>query len=52
MNFNGLSYLSGVKKVNTTTTDTSSDSVVMSGQQQHQNPTPQHPQRDANSPAG
>ncbi|GFP95960.1 homeobox-leucine zipper protein athb-14 [Phtheirospermum japonicum] len=40
-------------KVSTTTTDTSCDSVVISGQQQHhQNPTPQHPQRDANSPAG
>ncbi|KAL0442448.1 UNVERIFIED_CONTAM: Homeobox-leucine zipper protein ATHB-14 [Sesamum latifolium] len=38
--------------VSTTTTDTSCDSVVMSGQQQQQNPTPQHPQRDANSPAG
>ncbi|KAL8512611.1 hypothetical protein ACS0TY_018919 [Phlomoides rotata] len=35
-----------------TTTDTSCDSVVMSGLQQHQNPTPQHPQRDTNSPAG
>ncbi|KAL0305424.1 UNVERIFIED_CONTAM: Homeobox-leucine zipper protein ATHB-14 [Sesamum radiatum] len=38
--------------VSTTTTDTSCDSVVMSGQRQQQNPTPQHPQRDANSPAG
>ncbi|GER36793.1 homeobox-leucine zipper protein HOX32 [Striga asiatica] len=38
--------------VSTTTTDTSCDSVVMSGQQQQKNPTPQHPQRDANSPAG
>ncbi|KAI3466870.1 hypothetical protein Pfo_023533 [Paulownia fortunei] len=35
-----------------TTTDTSCESVVMSGQQQQQNPTPQHPQRDANTPAG
>ncbi|KAH6830717.1 Homeobox-leucine zipper family protein / lipid-binding START domain-containing protein [Perilla frutescens var. hirtella] len=34
------------------TTDTSCDSVVMSGQPQQQNPTPQHPQRDTNSPAG
>ncbi|KAL0352790.1 UNVERIFIED_CONTAM: Homeobox-leucine zipper protein HOX32 [Sesamum angustifolium] len=40
------------KCVSTTTTDTSCDSVVMSGQQQQQNPNPQHPQRDANSPAG
>ncbi|EPS70991.1 hypothetical protein M569_03762, partial [Genlisea aurea] len=38
--------------VSTTTTDNSCDSVVMSGQPQQQNPTPQHPQRDANSPAG
>ncbi|CAA2934438.1 homeobox-leucine zipper ATHB-14-like isoform X1 [Olea europaea subsp. europaea] len=36
----------------TTTTDTSCESVVVSGQQQQHNPTPQHPQRDANSPAG
>ncbi|KAL4627762.1 hypothetical protein ACB092_05G189500 [Castanea dentata] len=35
-----------------TTTDNSCESVVMSGQQQQQNPTPQHPQRDANNPAG
>ncbi|GFQ08848.1 homeobox-leucine zipper protein hox32 [Phtheirospermum japonicum] len=42
-----------IHTVSTTTTDTSCDSVVISGQQQHhQNPTPQHPQRDANSPAG
>ncbi|XP_041991049.1 homeobox-leucine zipper protein ATHB-14-like [Salvia splendens] len=34
------------------TTDASCDSVVLSGQQQQQNPTPQYPQRDANSPAG
>lgn len=35
------------------TTDTSCESVVMSGQQQQQqNPTPQHPQKDANNPAG
>ncbi|KAL5577386.1 hypothetical protein UlMin_019085 [Ulmus minor] len=33
------------------TTDNSCESVVMSGQQQ-QNPTPQHPPRDANNPAG
>ncbi|KAJ8758597.1 hypothetical protein K2173_000318 [Erythroxylum novogranatense] len=36
-----------------TTTDNSCESVVMSGQnQQQQNPTPQHPHRDANNPAG
>ncbi|KAJ9140867.1 hypothetical protein P3X46_031461 [Hevea brasiliensis] len=36
-----------------TTTDNSCESVVVSGQQQQQqNPTPQHPQRDANNPAG
>ncbi|XP_068320891.1 homeobox-leucine zipper protein HOX32-like [Pyrus communis] len=36
-----------------TTTDNSCESVVMSGQhQQQQNPTPQHPKRDANNPAG
>ncbi|XP_072951690.1 homeobox-leucine zipper protein HOX32-like [Typha angustifolia] len=39
------------------TTDTSCESVVTSGQHQHQhqhqqNPKPQHPQRDANNPAG
>ncbi|XP_061339741.1 homeobox-leucine zipper protein ATHB-14-like isoform X3 [Gastrolobium bilobum] len=34
------------------TTDNSCESVVMSGQNQQQNPTPQHPQRDANNPAG
>ncbi|KAJ0017586.1 hypothetical protein Pint_11219 [Pistacia integerrima] len=35
------------------TTDNSCESVVMSGQhQQQQNPTPQHPERDANNPAG
>ncbi|OAY76269.1 Homeobox-leucine zipper protein HOX33 [Ananas comosus] len=35
------------------TTDTSCESVVTSGQHhQQQNPTPQHPQRDANNPAG
>ncbi|XP_051125901.1 homeobox-leucine zipper protein ATHB-14-like isoform X2 [Andrographis paniculata] len=34
------------------TTDTSCESAVISGQQQQHNPTPQHPQRDANSPAG
>ncbi|KAK4421042.1 Homeobox-leucine zipper protein ATHB-14 [Sesamum alatum] len=38
--------------VSTTTTDTSCESVVVSGQKQQQNPTFQHPQRDANSPAG
>ncbi|OIV91820.1 hypothetical protein TanjilG_14399 [Lupinus angustifolius] len=37
----------------TTTTDNSCESVVMTGQNQQQNPTPhQHPQRDANNPAG
>ncbi|XP_074571506.1 homeobox-leucine zipper protein HOX32-like [Curcuma longa] len=36
-----------------TTTDTSCESVVTSGQHPNQkNPTPQHPQRDANNPAG
>ncbi|KAM0937272.1 putative transcription factor & lipid binding HD-SAD family [Dioscorea sansibarensis] len=35
------------------TTDPSCESVVTSGQHhQQQNPTPQHPQRDANNPAG
>jgi len=35
------------------TTDTSCESVVTSGQHhQQQNPTPQHPPRDANNPAG
>ncbi|KAF8410680.1 hypothetical protein HHK36_003213 [Tetracentron sinense] len=35
------------------TTDASCESVVTNGQhQQQQNPTSQHPQRDANSPAG
>ncbi|VFQ97392.1 unnamed protein product [Cuscuta campestris] len=39
--------------VNTTTTDTSCESVVVSAQQQqHPNPMSQHPQRDANNPAG
>uniref|UniRef100_A0A5B6YRS8 Putative homeobox-leucine zipper protein HOX32 n=1 Tax=Davidia involucrata TaxID=16924 RepID=A0A5B6YRS8_DAVIN len=41
-----------MQNVSTTTTDTSCESVVMSGQHQQQNPTPQHPQRDANNPAG
>ncbi|KAE8683127.1 Homeobox-leucine zipper protein HOX32 [Hibiscus syriacus] len=37
----------------TTTDNNSCESVVVSGQhQQQQNPTPQHPQRDANNPAG
>ncbi|KAK7246140.1 hypothetical protein RIF29_41000 [Crotalaria pallida] len=37
----------------TTTTDNSCESVVMTGQNQQQNPTThQHPQRDANNPAG
>ncbi|KAF5752702.1 Homeobox-leucine zipper family protein / lipid-binding START domain-containing protein isoform 6 [Tripterygium wilfordii] len=36
-----------------TTTDNSCESVVMSGQnQQQQNPTPLHPKKDANNPAG
>ncbi|KAL6542691.1 Homeobox-leucine zipper protein ATHB-14 [Orobanche hederae] len=33
-------------------TDTSCESAVMSGRRQQQNPTHQHPQRDANNPAG
>ncbi|RZB96560.1 Homeobox-leucine zipper protein HOX32 isoform C [Glycine soja] len=36
----------------TTTTDNSCESVVVSGQRQHQNPKIQHPQWDANNPAG
>lgn len=37
----------------TATTDNSCESVVMSGQHQQQhNPTPQHPEKDASSPAG
>ncbi|XP_027184702.1 homeobox-leucine zipper protein ATHB-14-like [Coffea eugenioides] len=40
-----------IQTVSTATTDTSCESVVMTGQQQQQNPT-QHPQRDANNPAG
>ncbi|KAK4361375.1 hypothetical protein RND71_020327 [Anisodus tanguticus] len=39
-------------QVNSMTMDTCCESVVVSGQQQQQNPTPQHPQRDANNPAG
>ncbi|XP_059288624.1 homeobox-leucine zipper protein ATHB-14-like isoform X1 [Lycium ferocissimum] len=39
-------------QVSNTTTDTCCESVVVSGQQQQQNPMPQHPQRDANNPAG
>lgn len=39
-------------QVNSTATDTCCESVVVNGQQQQQNPMPQHPQRDANSPAG
>ncbi|KAG8652130.1 hypothetical protein MANES_06G055000v8 [Manihot esculenta] len=42
-----------LQNASATTTDNSCESVVMSGQQQQQhNPTPQHPQRDANNPAG
>ncbi|XAR72539.1 hypothetical protein NMG60_11019217 [Bertholletia excelsa] len=41
-----------LQSVSSATTDTSCESVVMSGQHQQQNPTPQHPQRDANNPAG
>lgn len=42
-----------VKQASGTTTDNSCESVVMSGQpQQQQNPNPQHPNRDANNPAG
>lgn len=41
-----------LQSASTATTDTSCESVVVSGQhQQQQNPTPQHPQRDANNPA-
>ncbi|XP_052179852.1 homeobox-leucine zipper protein HOX32-like [Diospyros lotus] len=40
-----------LQNVSTATTDTSCESVGMSGQHQKQNPT-QHPQKDANSPAG
>ncbi|KAH1134791.1 hypothetical protein GLYMA_05G166400v4 [Glycine max] len=36
----------------TTTTDNSCESVVVSGQHQPQNPKTQHPQWDANNPAG
>lgn len=43
----GLTFL----QASVATTDTSCESVVTSGQHQ-QNPTPQHPQRDANNPAG
>ncbi|XP_047170827.1 homeobox-leucine zipper protein ATHB-14-like [Vigna umbellata] len=35
-----------------TTTDNSCESVVVSGQKQQQNPKTQHPQWDANNPAG
>ncbi|GMH31049.1 hypothetical protein Nepgr_032892 [Nepenthes gracilis] len=35
-----------------TTTDSSCESLIMSGQPQQQNPTPQHPPRDANSAPG
>ncbi|CAI9760064.1 unnamed protein product [Fraxinus pennsylvanica] len=38
--------------VSAPTTDTSCESVVMSGQQQQKNIAPQHPERDANSPSG
>ncbi|KAF2310777.1 hypothetical protein GH714_017097 [Hevea brasiliensis] len=42
-----------LQNASATTTDNSCESVVVSGQQQQQqNPTPQHPQRDANNPAG
>ncbi|KAF3607144.1 hypothetical protein DY000_02047574 [Brassica cretica] len=53
-----LVYENGFMKhrINTatgTTTDNGCESVVASGQQrQQQNPTHQHPQRDANNPAG
>ncbi|KAL8108430.1 homeobox-leucine zipper protein ATHB-14-like [Apium graveolens] len=49
---NGYMRTQLVHTPSATTTDTSCESVVVSGQQQQQNPTPQHPQRDANSPAG
>ncbi|KAK4709893.1 hypothetical protein R3W88_004406 [Solanum pinnatisectum] len=41
-----------INTVSSTTTDTSCESVVVSGQQQRKNPTAQHPERDANNPAG
>ncbi|KAK6917079.1 Homeobox domain [Dillenia turbinata] len=42
-----------LQSASATTTDASCESVVLSGQhQQQQNPTPPHPQRDANNPAG
>ncbi|KAL3375993.1 hypothetical protein AABB24_002773 [Solanum stoloniferum] len=41
-----------INTVSSTTTDTSCESVVVSGQQQRKNPIPQHPERDANNPAG
>ncbi|XP_059668532.1 homeobox-leucine zipper protein HOX32-like isoform X2 [Cornus florida] len=41
-----------IQNASTTTTDTSCESVVVSGQHQQQNPTSQGPQRDANNPAG
>ncbi|OIT30693.1 PREDICTED: homeobox-leucine zipper protein ATHB-14-like isoform X2 [Nicotiana attenuata] len=41
-----------INTVSSTTTDTSCESVVVNGQQQRKNPTPQHPERDANNPAG
>ncbi|KAL8045586.1 hypothetical protein ABFX02_08G124000 [Erythranthe guttata] len=41
-----------LQTVNTTATDTSCDSAIMSGRKEQNNPTPQRPQRDANSPAG
>ncbi|XP_057972220.1 homeobox-leucine zipper protein ATHB-14-like isoform X2 [Malania oleifera] len=46
-------YMRQLQGASATTTDTSCESVVASGQhQQQQNPTPQHLQRDANNPAG
>ncbi|CAA0827574.1 Homeobox-leucine zipper protein ATHB-9 [Striga hermonthica] len=41
-----------VNKTTTTTTDTSCEPTVKNGRQKQQNPTHQHPQTDANSPAG
>ncbi|GMH01417.1 hypothetical protein Nepgr_003256 [Nepenthes gracilis] len=40
-----------LRNVSATTTGTSCESVVMSGQPQQQNPTTQHPPMDANNPA-
>ncbi|KAK7359126.1 hypothetical protein VNO77_01072 [Canavalia gladiata] len=41
-----------IQTASATTTDNSCESVVVSGQHQQQNPKTQHPQWDANNPAG